>query len=386
MSGIREHLEKCIIPFWKGLIDEKNGGFFGKVTNDLVINKEDNKSLIAHARYLFTFSLWYKILRDDTLIPYMDHSYHFIKQAFYDHEFGGYHWMVDYQGKPIDSTKHVYGQAFVIYALAEYGEARSRQDVLDEAFRLFWLIDQHAYHEGCHYNEQFKRDWQPINNGLLAAHGMHLPYTTNTLLHLLEGYTNLYRVRQDEMLKERILGLLKGFNERLYNEKDHSFYMYLDEKRFVAPIGKSYGHDIESCWLIDKSLEVLKLHDEKIKRMTHDVAQSVYEKAMTPKGLISEKINGDISQDRIWWIQVEAMVGFFNHYQKTNDLKYLQATKDLYQFIQNHLVDPREHSEWFWGIDKDGKPITDHGIAEAWKAPYHNGRALIELMKRGFDK
>lgn len=383
MLGIKEHLDNCIIPFWKRLIDHTYGGFFGKVTNDLVIDEKADKSIIAHARYLYTFSLWYNMFQDEDLVPYMDHSYHFLKKAFYDDQHGGFYWMVDYQGQPKDTTKHVYGQAFVIYALAEYGKASKRQDVIDEAFHLFWLVDKNAYHNPCHYEEQFRIDWTPIKNGLLAAHGIHLPYTTNSILHILEAYTNLYSVRQDEMLKERMLGLLNGFLKHLYHQENQSFYMYLDEKRSVSPIGQSYGHDIETCWLVDRALEVLKHRDPDMEQMTLNVAEKVFEEAMTDHGLISEKINGKLAKERIWWIQVEAMVGFMNHYQKTQNEQFLEATESLYHFVEKYLVDPRKDSEWFWGIDEDSKPLTDHGIAEAWKAPYHNGRALVELLKRG---
>lgn len=385
MLGIREHLEKCIIPFWKNLIDHEYGGFFGKVSTDLVVHQNADKSLIAQSRHLYTFSLWYQALKDESLLPYMHHSYTFLKKAFYDEVYGGYYWMVNRQGQSIDQTKHIYGQVFVIYALSEYALATKNEQAIEEAFALFQVIDHYAHYEGCHYDEQFLQDWKPIKNGLLAAHGIHLPYTTNTLLHLLEAYTNLYRVRKDSKLKDRILELLNGFSDKLYNKTEKAFYMYLDETRFGAPIGQSYGHDIETCWLIDRTCEVLDIQHHPIHRITRDVAEHVYTKAMTDYGLISENIEGVISQDRIWWIQAEAMVGFMNHYQKTHDTTYLEATKHIYQFIQTYLVDSRANSEWFWGVDASLKPIEQHGIAEAWKAPYHNGRALIELLKRGLN-
>lgn len=386
MTGIKEHLEKCIIPFWKGLIDQENGGFFGYVSHDLVLDKRAPKSIIAHARYLYTFSLWYQLFKDESLRMYMDHSYRFLKEAFYDQKQGGYIWMVDYQGHPINTTKHVYAQSFVIYALSEYGIAISDQRIVHEAFDLFQLVDQHAYRDHCHYHEQFREDWTPLKNGLLAVHGLNLPYTTNTLLHLLEAYTNLYRAHQDDVLKDRILGLLKGFKDRLYHEDEKLFYMYFDEDRRTKHLGQSYGHDIETCWLIDRTCDVLNIEDPYIRRMTRDVAEYVYQRAMTSRGLLSEVIHGEQIEDRIWWIQAEAMVGFMNHYQKTNDEKYLKAVQDIYQFILNELVDHREGSEWFWGIDDKGNTLNDHGIAEAWKAPYHNGRALVELIKRGYEK
>ena len=58
------------------------------------------------------------------------------------------------------------------------------------------------------------------------------------------------------------------------------------------------------------------------KKLRKEIAEKVYERAMTEKGLLSEKINGCLSQDRIWWIQAEAMVGLMYNYQKTNEEKY----------------------------------------------------------------
>jgi mannobiose 2-epimerase len=78
------------------------------------------------------------------------------------------------------------------------------------------------------------------------------------------------------------------------------------------------------------------------------------------------------------------MVGFYNHYQKTNDKKYLKAVKSIYKFINKYLVDKRPGSEWFWGVDNQGNPLNQYGIVDKWKASYHNGRAYIELLKRGF--
>lgn len=237
MLGIKKHLDNCIIPFWKRLIDNKHGGFFGEVTNDLLINEKADKSIIAHTRYLYTFSLWYNMFKDDDLIPFMNHSYDFLKKAFYDEKYNGFYWMVDYKGQVKNATKHVYGQAFVIYALAEYGKATKREDIIEEAYQLFLLIDKHAYHYPCHFEEQFTRDWMKTNNSLLAAHGDHLPYTTNSLLHVLEAYTNLYSVRKDDLLKERMIELLNLFVNKLYNKENQSFYMYLDQNKHVSPTG-----------------------------------------------------------------------------------------------------------------------------------------------------
>ena len=122
-SKLQVQLEKAVIPFWKTMIDYQNGGFFNSLNNDLYLNKKEDKSIIFHARYLYTFSLWYKELKDKKLLKYINHAYDFIENHFLDNIHGGYYWAVSYQGQPTVKTKHLYAQNFVVYALAEYAQA-----------------------------------------------------------------------------------------------------------------------------------------------------------------------------------------------------------------------------------------------------------------------
>jgi mannobiose 2-epimerase len=208
-------------------------------------------------------------------------------------------------------------------------------------------------------------------------------YTTNTLLHMLEAYTNLYKASQPLYVKDKINELLHGFFHELYDEEKGLIYMYLDKDRKGCYLGQSYGHDIESSWLIDLALKETGIVHQGIENMTKTICEKVLERAMTDQGLFSERLNGHISKDRIWWVQAEAMVGFYNYYQKTGSETYKEAVAKIYDFTMHHLVDQRRNAEWLWGVDEHMQPITYRGFAEHWKANYHNGRAFIELLKRG---
>ncbi|MDD4090561.1 MAG: AGE family epimerase/isomerase [Acholeplasmataceae bacterium] len=383
MSLIEEHLKELMIPFWLKLKDDENGGFYGYLSNDLKLTKEANKSLISQSRHLFTFSLWYEYFHFDDLKKAANHAYKFIKEAFYDYQYGGYFWEVTFDKKSALMFKNIYGHAFVIYGLSEYGRVFNDENAIDEAYQTFLLIEKYSYNKVCCYYEQFDREWNRENGSLTAMNGDNFPYTTNTLLHLLEAYTNLYRVKKEELLRKRILEMINVFKNKLYNKKKGSFYLYFDENKRVVQKKGSYGHDIEACWLIDRTISTLNIDDKELDEIVLKVTESVYQNALTKKGLITE-LNGDDKFNKIWWVQVEAMVGFYNHYQKTNDKKYLKAVKSIYKFINKYLVDKRPGSEWFWGVDNQGNPLNQYGIVDKWKASYHNGRAYIELLKRGF--
>ena len=384
MQDVSHYLQSTIIPFWEQLIDREHGGFYGYMDNDGHIDKFANKSLILHSRYLYAFSAWYRAFHDESLKAYMTHSYTFLMNQFYDTVHGGFIWMVDAKGNPVDTTKHIYGQAFAIYGLSEYGMAMQDEHAIDIAVEIYQAIAEHAYLEPpCLYHESFNKKWQKRPNRLLLFHETNYQHTTNTLLHLLEAFQTLYQARKLPRLKKHIEGIIDGFTDILFDSQNNSFYMHVPIEKHIFN-GQSYGHDIETCWLLDRALHVIGDDDKKTQHITLKVAESVYQNAFTNKGLKTEAIQGHVIEDRIWWIQAEAMVGFYNHYEKTKDEKYLDAVKSIYQYVQSDLTNPHAQHEWFWGLDKEGKPIEGHGMVEAWKGPYHHGRALLELIQRGF--
>jgi cellobiose epimerase len=382
MLGLENHLKSVIIPFWQSLKDHEHGGYYGFVDHQLNIDRQADKSLVATSRYLYAFSIFYAYFKDESYLMHARHSLFMLKK-FIDEAHGGFFWMLGYDGSIKSSVKHIYGHAFAIYALSAYYEATQDGNALDLALSAFELIEKHAHLGSFQYHEEFKRDWSKKDNEQLSAHGVDHPYTTNTLLHLMEAYTKLYQASGIPLVKQRIQELIHGFKDVLYCPKDQLFHLYLDQEGRVVPMGQSYGHDIETCWLIDEAMKSISLEDLEMSQILRDVERAVYARAMTQEGLISEIILGHVNEERIWWIQAEAMVGFMNHYEHTNNIVYLQAIHSLYTFIMNKLYDQRIGSEWLWGVDCKMKPIVSRGYAGPWKAPYHNGRALIELLKRG---
>ena len=116
---LRDHLTWKILPFWEGLKDEKHGGFYGYVDKGLNIQREADKGCILHSRILWTFSAAARILGSGEYRRYADWAYEALKM-FEDEAHGGVYWSVTYDGKPADTTKHTYCQAFAIYGLSAY--------------------------------------------------------------------------------------------------------------------------------------------------------------------------------------------------------------------------------------------------------------------------
>ena len=157
--------------------------------------------------------------------------------------------------------------------------------------------------------------------------------------------------------------------------------IFFDNKWNTIIDVKSYGHDIEASWLIDDAYKLLGLKDENIEKMIVDIAYKIKEQIQEDGSLINEAENGVKDFTRVWWVQVEAMIGYLNAYERTHDESLLKIIDKLMTYTMATMVDPREGGEWYWSIEADGKP-TERSVIEPWKAPYHNGRFCLEFMKR----
>lgn len=379
-----EHLQKKLLPFWEKLRDNENGGFYGYMDFDLNVDKMAEKGCILNSRILWFFSNAAMVLKDTALLEYADHAYRFMMEHCLDKEYGGVYWSVNYDGSAADATKHTYNQAFAVYALASYYDATKKEEALLNACALMELIEGRCTDE-IGYLEAFDRAFSPVENDKLSENGVIAEKTMNTLLHVFEAYTELYRVSKNQLAGERLRFMMDVIAEKIYNPQKRRQEVFFDREMNSIIDLHSYGHDIETAWLVDRGLEVLgdAGMEAKLSPITRALTAKIYERAYVDHSLLNECERGVDNTSRIWWVQAEAVIGLYNGWQKMKEhTEYLEASEDIFQYIMEKLVDAREGSEWYWELDKDGKPTSRKPIVEPWKCPYHNGRMCMELIKR----
>ena len=387
INEIREHLTGTIIPFWKGLRDDEFGGYYGWLDYDLKLDKQAVKGCILNSRITWFFANAYTLLGDASLLEEAKHGYEFLRDKCIDRENGGIYWSLTYDGKPEDTTKHTYNQAFAIYALSSYYEASTDAEALALARELFHIIETRCM-DAVGYLEAFDRAFQPVENDKLSENGVIADKTMNTLLHVFEAYTELYRVAGDEDVKKRLLWILDIFEKKVYNPNLHRQEVFFDAHYHSILDLHSYGHDIETAWLLNRGIDVLgeEKYKKKMGPIIDDLTDQIFRVAFNGHSLANECEKGIVNSHRIWWVQAETMVGFINGYQRHPErMDYLEAAASEWEFIKEHIVDPREGSEWYWETYEDGRPVEDRPIVEPWKCPYHNGRMCIEVIRRGID-
>ena len=384
---VETELRQNILPFWlKYATDDQYGGFRGQITNDLVIDPSAYKGLILNARILWTFSKAFAVYGEEIYRQTAQRAYDYILRYFWDSEFGGVYWMVDHLGNPVETKKRIYGQAFTVYALAEYSSDTGNKESLEKALRLYEAIEA-ASHDGLHegYYETYERDWTLAQEQRLSEADMDEKKSMNTHLHLLEAYANLLRAWDNSALYGRLMELLRVFQQHIIDPRTHHFVMFFDEEWHPRSDHRSFGHDIEGSWLLCEAAEILgdpailqKAREEAVR-----MAQAIYDEALDSDGglLYEADSGGIIDTDKHWWPQAEAVVGFLNAYQISGHVHFLVAARKSWDFIEKYIVD-RKHGEWFWMVSKDGAPSKDKFKVDPWKCPYHNSRACFEVMAR----
>lgn len=381
----KKELTEHIIPFWNKLEDKENGGFYGYVGFDLTLDKNADKGVILNSRILWFYSSCYNTIGGDENLRLAKHAYEFLKNFCYDKENGGVFWMMTCDGKPSDDMKHTYNQAFAIYALSEYFLASKDKDALNLAFDIFSIIEEKTLDE-YGYMEAFSRKWELIDNDALSENGLMADKTMNTILHLIEAYTVLYKASGDEKVADRLRFLLSQMAEKVFDEDRNALKVFFDTKLDVIGDIHSYGHDIEATWLMDRACEVLgdKELAEKFKKMNLKISNNILNIALDKGAVNNERENDKIDKKRVWWVQAESVVGFTNAYQKSGDEKFLEAAKTVLTYITENQIDKR-CGEWYSEISYEGIPHDFKETVGPWKCPYHNGRMCLEILARSVD-
>lgn len=376
-----------ILPFWlEQSPDREHGGFWARVTPDLKTKTRSPKGLVLNARILWAFSAAGRQYHDPAFIELAERAYQEIANRFLDPLYGGVFWMLDAEGRPLDDSKKIYGQAFAIYSLVEYYRAGANSDALNLARAIYQLIEKHQYDPAeTGYMETANRDWSPALTLRLSDVDLDEKKSMNSHLHMLEAYTQLYRVWPDPVLRGRLVGLVNNFLDNIIEPDSFHLALYFDEKWNRKSGRISFGHDIETSWMLDEAAEVLgdPILMRKCKKVAVAMAEVVLAQGLNPAGGVFYEVTeaGEIDRDVHWWVQAEAVVGFFNAFQNSGRSEFLQAAARAWDFIEEFLID-RTNGEWFYKVDRDNQPDTSlHKISE-WKCPYHNTRACLELLRR----
>ena len=307
-------------------------------------------------------------------------------EHFLDTVHGGIYWSVDARGDAQDTRKQIYALAFAIYGLSEYYSIARESPALRACQELFQWIEKWSYdHDHGGYYEAFSREGQLLEDLRLSLKDRNDPKTMNTHLHILEAYTNLYKVWRDGRLALQLETLIELFLTRIIDSRTGHMQLFFDREWRPTAALVSYGHNIEASWLLQEAAEVLGRQSllERVKAVALGMAEATAE-GLQPDGSLYHELDqqqAHYDTHREWWVTAEAMVGNLNAYQLTHDSRFWERSSQAWAFAKKHLLD-LQGGEWFWGVYDDYSPMQDEDKVGFWKCPYHNTRACLEVLHR----
>lgn len=376
-----------ILSWWTNNSPEKEGkGFYGRIDNHGKVYPNAPKGGVLNARILWSFAAAARLTGSQEYLMFAQRAFDYLQQFFLDPKNGGLYWMIDANGQPLEQKKQIYAQAFAIYAFSEFYLATGKKDALHQALHLFDLIEQHAFDpQKGGYLEAFGENWEKIEDVRLSDKDANAIKTMNTHLHILECYTNLYRCEPSEKVKKALTGLTKLYMDQFSDAHTGRLKLFFNENWEEHITHDSFGHEIESAWLVHEAAAMLDEPDllKKSKHLAVIIASRVLKEGLEDSGAVySERYpSGAFDPKKAWWPQAEGVVGFYDAYKISNQEKFLEASKKCWAFIQKFLKDLK-NGEWFWAVDGNFQVVWEEDKAGPWKGPYHNSRMCIEMIKR----
>lgn len=378
-----------LLQWWSdNMVDLQQGGFYGRIDGFNQLHPRADKGVILNTRLLWTFSAAARQTGQNHYHELADRAYQYLLDYFWDEKAGGVFWMLDFRGQPTQMMKQIYAQAFAIYAFSEYYALGGQTEALERAQLIFRLLEEHSKdQENGGYRNVFGRHWEPLVDQRLSEKDENQTKIMNTHLHLMEAYANLHRVAPSEATATALQDCLRLMLDKFCARHPRHLYLYFDDNWQASSAERSFGHDIETAWLLVEAAEILDSPAvmKEVTPVTLALAQSTLDRGLDPRGGVYENTDhsGQIPvAEKHWWPQAEAIVGFIQAYQLSGEQRYWQEALKCWSFIKAHFRDP-DFGEWHWMIDANHQPILDQeDKAGPWKAPYHSVRMCLEVLRR----
>jgi mannobiose 2-epimerase len=404
--------------FYPRTLDTVYGGFLSDFTYDWKPGFPQNKMIVAQARHVWTSSNAAMFFNDEKYREIAEHGFMFLRDKMWDSVYGGFYMIRNREGDQIGQasgdSKTAYGNAFGIYALTSYYKLTGDSSALGLARKTFKWLEQHSHDPvyGGYYNNLTREgNLRNIDDGTVARFDRSAPdgKDQNSSIHLLEAFTELYKIWPDSTVHQRVREMLKLIRDTIVGDKN---YLTLFMKRDWTPISYrdsaddvrkanfsmdhvSFGHDIETAYLMleaslalrseyDETLETAKkMVDHSINNGWDDLKGGLYNEGYYFKGSDTLTV---IDKSKVWWVQAEALNSLLLFSKLfSEEEKYYNCFLKQWEYMKTWLID-HEYGGWYYnGLDNnpDSKKINK---TSDWKINYHDSRSLMNCIEMLTDE
>ena len=400
------HLVNELLPFWTSRFEDKTyGGFITHFDEQGRDTGEDEKSLIAQARCLFTMSAAHRAgYGDGRYATLARHGADFLINSMWDKEHGGFFWMMDRNGNVKIDKKIIYGQSFAIYSLSEYTLATDDPRGIEYAEKVFDLLQKYcvdSMYGG--YWEMFNRNWTICGPGIQGGDRK----TLDVHMHLMEAFTALYECSGKEVHRRKLLEdidlLTTHFLHPDYKTGIPQFFkdwtvapqikfdiiwgwdrFSEDSQKSNATDNTSFGHNTELAWLMIHALKILRYESGSYTDLFRIIFDHTVNNGIDYEfgGVYVEgpHSGGVYDREKEFWQQAEVLIGMLDAVIMFGDEKYWNSYKNVHRFVFDKMIN-KSVGEWYPLLTRQGKPIWTH-MGHSWKINYHTVRSMIQSIRR----
>lgn len=414
-NHVEDTLVRGILQAWyPRIVNEQHGGFFTNFDYQWTLQENQDKMIVTQARDVWTAAKAGLLYPDDPRYrKAADHGFLSLKTMMWDSTFGGFFQSRGEDGGPAadgyGDEKRTYGNAFGLYAVSAYYELTQKPQALAFAQQIFHWIEDHAH------DPQYGGYWQFLrrDGSAIPSRQKSIGWDSaevglkdqNTSIHMLEAYTELYKIWPDDQVRERLQSLLFIIRDTLVSETGYlRLFFYPDWtpvshrdssetyiREHVRLDHVSFGHDIETAFLMLEASHALGLEQDNrtltvAKKMVDHVLAQGWDKKYGGIFDVGYYFKGEdkvtiLTTDKSWWSQMEAMNALLMmSLLFPDDHIYFQRFTDQWQFIDAYLIDHEHGSVYSSPIDYGSRAKTARK-AQAWKGPYHTSRALMNCVR-----
>lgn len=384
-----------IASWWlENSLDDEHGGFFGEIDSAGRPVPGATKGIILNSRILWFFSELAKFHDDPRYRGAADRAFHFLLERFDDSVHGGAVWELAADGTVANGRKQVHAQCFCIHALAAYYRLTANPRALAKALEYFGRLESTALDRKYGgFIDAFSQSWQSIDDCRLGPDALNVAKSMNTQLHVVEAYTALYKTAVPavthaalrDALKAALQKSIETFCRHCIDRDTGHVALYFERDWSRVGTSISYGHDIEASWLLYEAAESLGDPDTilEVSPLAERLAFTCHDEGVGEHGQVHSAHDPDTgvtATESIWWVQAESLVGFLTAYQHTGKWKYRVAADGVWNHVRRCHLDEIA-GEWHWLSSADQESAQRHYKAGFWKAPYHNGRAMLQTVR-----
>ncbi len=398
---IERELRRDLEGWYPRCVDKERGGFHTKIGRDWTVLPYDTKGIVSQARMAWTAAevAFRRAEWKDRFEPAARHGADFLRDKMWDAECGGFFWDIAADGsasKENDKMKHVYGQAFGIYALAAVYRLSKDERDLQLAKAAFHWIDRHGHDDRYGgYVEAFYRDGRPMiappqGNPALVKGMVGEPLgakSMNSHIHLLEAFTALYHVWPDTVLRSRLEELLRIIRDKITTWPGAMRLFFKDDWTPAATF-VSFGHDVETAFLLLEAIEALGRPDDP---ETLPVCKALVDHSLefgwdrTDGGFFYEgaTFGHPVDRSKAWWTQAEGLNALYIASRRFDDpgKEYAKRFVEQWSLIERKIADPKFGGWYSEAVEPGADPKNRGDKGHLWETPYHEVRAMLNVAE-----